>query len=433
MIEVQDRRDRETVERVLRSGNPGAQTEWEFWVGNRPLRQHVTDLSYGREKDGIAQVVEAQLGRSAPKEWKRRRARLELVVGGVPIERFSGKVVRVRKRGRSSSTLTCATGGWYADKTRLGAETSYPSGEEPWRIALAMTGRLPYYGPAVEVARIRAPRFVRALDERFREIDPIKSVMDALKEEAKVVFCDTRENGCRVMVVPPAAAPGRVAASWTIGRDVDEEAFEFEESGEEWRDVVVWRSGEDGSTEILQTVRVPGSTAPDGVSYVMELSDTSVNAGADALYMATSAATALALGEGSGALALPYVHPLLEEYDAVAFETFEEEDDYLVYRQITGRIDALPAVLPAKTQTIEYSGVVSREERVRKPEAGLSGRPSHRIITPPIWRSKTAAHISADLPWIREAPTGGVIVDLDIAAAHGVLITEEPTYVRVPF
>lgn len=436
MIDLATSSERDRVLRVMNSRNPAAGQDWECWVGPKPLKRSTLDLSFGRDKDGIPQVLDTTLGAPLDKKLRGKTVTLDLVVGGVPITRYTGRALKIKRAGRRRSRLKAVTQGWWLDRKRLEADTAYQNAV-PREVALSILGRLEYLGPDVIVADVRTPLFTRQAGEAYRSVDPLRRVLDDVSGETGMVFFDTRLGGHRALVPPPAAYPGDPVATFRLGEDLDEEeTFTYEETDDEWRDVVVWRAKADGSTEDLQRVDIPGSAAPEGVSYQIEVSDSSPLALANALYEAQTAATNLIMGMSTGQLVLPYYPALLEEMDAIVVVEPDEDDEDWILRHWLCRIDAINGVLPEKTATLDWTGVTLREERTPKRAHRRAGRPSHRVIAPKLGRDHRARpRVHSSLSWVLYDPaTGRVTLDAFEAARQGVFITRQTaTTVRVRY
>lgn len=418
MIRHADPRAQAAIEAALRSENPAALTEWEFWAGNRNLDARVESLSYGREGDSIASALEANLAGALNPGIRSEDVTVDIIVAGIPTRRFTGRAHRPTNAGFRSKLLA-NTAGWWASgdaSVKLGSEKRF-AGYTPRRAAEEILLRLPYSG-SVDIEQTSQETFVRGATEPFLKTEETKAVLDAVSSETKLVFTDTRLNGVVGRRPRPAPLSGDVVWTLRAGRDFDSDAFTYNPDPNEYRDVLAWRFKLDGTVEDLAYASIPGSTAPEGATYLIQIETEGVAAYAEAREKVNEAATNLIHGEAEWSLSLPWIHALLEEGDVVEIE---DESD-LILRRWLARVDLIGEDAYEKTQTLSGLGTY-REERVAKTVPGLVGSGSAAVELHPFggdWLDRTYFDLgSLALPFVTEDngtptnPRNDLVIDLD--------------------
>lgn len=427
MIRHPNASDQAVVEAALRSDNPAARTEWEFWIGPRNLDARVEALSYGREGDSIAVALEAELSGALNPKTKGEDVTVDVVVAGIPTRRFTGRAHKPVSSG-SSSKLLSNTAGWWAggeSSVKLG-RLRFFAGYSPKRAAEEMLLRLPYTGD-VDVEETAQETFARGAVEPFLKTDETKGVLDAVTDETMVVFKDHRLNGVRGAVPRPAPLSGDVVWTFVVGRDCGPDAFSYSPETNEYRDVLAYRIRADGTVEDMAYAEIPGSTAPEGATYLIPIETEGPEGYAEARQKVNEAATNLVHGESGWSLDLPWIHVLLEEDDVVeVLEPTEDESD-LILRRWLCRVDLIKDDAFEKAQTLSGLGTY-REERVEKTEI-LVPVGSGAVVRPLFGLNYLGEpYFSDSLAWVSEDPDGiHLILNVERAEADGVLIFVDPT------
>lgn len=424
MIRHPNASDQAAVEAALRSDNPAARTEWEFWVGPRNLDARVEALSYGREGDSIAVALEAELAGALNPQTKGEDITVDVVVAGVPTRRFTGRAHKPVSSG-SSSKLLANTAGWWAggeSSVKLGRLRSF-AGYSPKRAAEEMLLRLPYTGD-VDVEETAQQTFARGALEAFLRTDETKDVLDAVTDETMVIFKDHRLNGVRGAVPRPAPLSGDVVWTFVVGRDCDPEAFSYSPETNEYRDVLAYRIRVDGTVEDMAYAEIPGSTAPENATYLILIETEGPEGYVEARQKVNEATTNLVHGESEWSLDLPWIHVLLEEDDVVeVLEPTEDESD-LILRRWLCRVDLVKDDTFEKAQNLSGLGTYW-EERVEKTEILVpvgSGAVVH-----PSFGFDYLGRLYFGVPWVRYDPAKGLVFYPDLAADDGISVTYDTT------
>lgn len=426
MIRHPNASDQAAVEAALRSDNPAAQTEWEFWVGPRNLDARVEALSYGREGDSIAAALETELSGALNPKTKGENVTVDIVVAGIPTRRFTGEAHKPTNSG-SSSKLLANTAGWWAggeSSVKLGRLRSF-TGYSPKRAAEEMLLGLPYRGD-VDIEETAQQTFKRGAFEAFLRTDETKDVLDAVTAETMVIFKDHRLNGVRGAVPRPAPLAGDVVWTFVVGRDCDLEAFSYSPETNEYRDVLAYREV-DGTVEDMAYAEIPGSTAPENATYLIPIETEGPEAYAEARQKVNEATTNLIHGESEWSLDLPWIHVLLEEDDVVeVLEPTEDETD-LILRRWLCRVDLIRDDAFEKTQNLSGLGTY-REERVEKTEI-LVPVGSGAVLHPLFGLNYLGwPYFSDSLSWVSLDPDGiHLILNVERAEADGVYLYVDPT------
>lgn len=382
MIQLASATDQAIVEEALRSANPAALTEWEFWAGSKNLDNRAESLSYGREGDSTARALDSDLSGALNPGIRGEDVAVDIIVRGVPIRRFTGKAHRPVNSGFRSK-LIANTAGWWAtgeSAVKLGRERRF-SGYTPKRAAEEQLFRLPYPGD-VDVQETTQETFLRGVAEPFEKTEEVGAVLAAVTDETNLVFTDTRLNGVQGRIPKPTALSGSAVWTFRVGQDCDTEAFSYSGEVKEYRDVQAVRTREDGTTEDLtELVEIPGSNAPEGATYYIQIETEGPEAYTEGIEKVNEAVTNLVHGETPGTLDLPFIHALLEEGDVVeVLEPTEDETDDILRRWLC-RVDLIGEDAFDKTQSLEWTGTY-REARLPKPER-IVPPGSGAIVRPP--------------------------------------------------
>lgn len=362
MIRLPSREDERIVLEALRSENPGALTEWEFWAGSRLLNGRTESLSYGRE-GGMPVALDATLSGALSPSVKGDKVTVDVIVAGVPVRRFTGRAHKPKTEDFKSQLLA-NTAGWWAGVNSLRAVKFY-SGYTARQAAIENLLSLPYtHTVDVAESKMLSKDFQRDVDDPFEKTQVRKDVLDAITEETKCVFTDTRLNGVRGRM--PRPAPLASEAAWTFRTDRDTTSFTYSPKAEEYKYVQSYRVLPNGDEEDLSPLtEIPGSEAPEDAIYWILIEDETVGAYTEGRKQVNEAATNLVHGESEGTIVIPWIHVLLEEGDVVAVEEVTDDEDDLILRHWLCRVDQIQEDPYEMQQTLEWTGTY-REERVSK-------------------------------------------------------------------
>lgn len=427
MIEHSNPRVQREIEDALRSENPAAVTEWEFWAGNELLDDRCESLSYGREGDSQAMALECDLvGRLSP-EMRGDEVTIDVIVAGHTTRRFTGRAHRPQNTG-FQSTLWANTAGWWAtgdNAVKLGRERRF-AGYSPKKAAEEQLLRLPYSG-GIDVDDTEQQTLERGVTDPFEKVAEVGAVLGVITEETRLEFRDTRLNGVTGFVpasVPIAASAGAV---WTFDarRDFNEGDFTYSPEPKEYRDVLAYRAtgGPGGGPEDLAYAEIPGSEAPEDATYLIPIETEGPGRFAEARAKANDAITALVNGEVSGVLNLPFIHVLLEEGDVVEVLEVSEEGNFAVLRRWRCRIDLLKDDPFELAQEMQWTGVYL-EERVRVEPEVVSSE-VEGVIRPPYGRDYLQ-RAYVPLRWGYLDPSRGFVLITEEAAKDQVSVTLDP-------
>ena len=416
MITLPDREAQGRVLAALSSGNPAAETGWEFSVGGRVMDPRVESLSYGREEGSVAMALDAEIVGALDPKMRGGDAFVDVIVAGVPVRRFTGRAHRP-KSAVPVSTLLANTSGHKAGRNWIGRKKTF-AGYSPRLAAVETLLSLGYRG-AVEVEEHPKGEWER--EQPFLKREKRQQILDALKEECGYVFRDTRLDGVRA--TRPRPAPLSAAAVWTfrVGRDCAPGAFTYDPAVEEYRYVYAYRLRDDGEDEDLTDLaEVPGQedTDEDAV-YPVEIPDSTPAAYSEGKRAVNEMVTALRHGETNWKLELPWIHVLLEEGDVVVIEEPTDDETHLVLRTWLGRVDLIAPEDPSSlTQTLSGKATY-RETRVPKalvspavPSLGVLEWPAQKPAPP---NAAAAGNTAGEL----SGTTGGELADTTAGELSG--------------
>ncbi len=428
MRTLSDPKAQEDLMAILLSENPAARQTSEFVVGSDFLTEDFTELTCGREGEDIARVLEATVAGSIPTGLKGREVRLDLLTGAHSLRMFTGEVVQP-VGGRGESSLTCSTAGYWNPSIQLGEARSYvgQSASDMAFSVILLNSR--YDKHHINIDPDSSLRINREEDQMFSKVAKIDDVLGAIREEAEVFQRDTFFNGFRQSARRGPAEASEIAWEFIIGRDIDpEEGFERDEVAEEFYDVMAYRATDDGDgIEELERTLVPGSTAPPGATYEIEITDESLDAGVSVWQLVFEAAQRLMLGQYSGGFEIKYVHPLLEDGDTVLLVEPEIENGLLVTKRWYATIAANTFSMPEKSHSFEVDMTligVEREEPSKVPVIEALPNPQPRPLYGIDYLD--SAYLSTQLSWVRfDADTGEGVIDLEEAARNNVSVSME--------
>lgn len=323
-------RERGATDRLLaalRGPNPAAVTEHELIVAGTPISEDLVSCDWGREDAGRPGVVfRATLEWSPSMDLGREDVILNLLIDGVRVRSFTGKVHRFSAGGDAEANeLIAHTGGYWLDKISMKTDEDY-DGERPEDVVRDAVLRNRFYDSRfIFVERAGSNLlFGRRGARRFKAwADKLDRPLDAVGREAKYRYIDNVLGGLDARVKKSPAIAGEVVWSYVVGEDFD--GFLPEPLGDEYSEVVALREV-DGDLVPLEgmPIPVPGSKAPPDTPYEIPISDDGGDEGAGVLYdeeiwqQANLAASRFALGEASCNFSVDWINPLVFDGSNVA-------------------------------------------------------------------------------------------------------------------
>lgn len=408
----------------------GHGTGWRLVVADTDLTERIASLEWGTD-EGPAIVLDADVVGELGASLENERVMLDLVYdtssGAYAVRQFTGWLLRP-VHGTPLSKAQAASSGYWLQRMPLGEHTPYTAAAPDLVMADAL-GRAPYSG-AVEVEPVGMPLFTRVGSEAFRKTDSLDNVVESVQQEVPYVLYDTPTDGCDVLLERSLAEGGDPEWTFEVGRDIHAEDFSPERQGESFAEVWVARQiegAEDGQdpVEILASVPVPGSKAPDGAVMIVESSDYSSGAVAAAISTAYDEASAIAYGRYAASFPTAYVQPFLRRSSIVAVREPGRDGRGRYTRTWMCLLSEIGGTLPEKRG--RYGGVME-----------VVGREYEPVVLSPPERASGAAlfpawgvdwlhrpYFSDSLPWVREDGPN-VALDVDVALEHGVEVSVLP-------
>lgn len=364
-------------------------------VGSREYR--ASELRWFSE-DGPAVVLEAAIPGGIPLRVKGRPVEVDLVFDQrLTVRGFTGTALRPAKEGYTSR-LAAATGGYWLQRKRLGELTSFAD-ERPSDVAYEMLSRCPY--GRFEIPRVREPKFDRTGADSFSRIAALKDVMDAIAEEADLVFLDDSRNfAVGYLGAEPLEDPKRIETTWEVGVHVPRDTFEAALKNEEdYFDVAVYRTQEyeaGASTtaldvEILARARVRqllgGVTPPKDATLYIETTDPTGDVLERAWATVLTEARAISFGEWEVSFGTVFVDPRIQRGSTVAVRerSLEPDEDgglSQIERTWHVRVTSHDVDPVGKRASYTGTGVMAHEERIAGDEAArlLRGRANPQVV-----------------------------------------------------
>jgi len=377
------------INAVLSGPEPGRLTWWRLWVAGS--ERAFTDLSWDAPADNFGMALRAVVRRPegfADRSALGKEVSLEVLVDGIPVERFTGTLSAAVAQRSASGRMT---GGWEVVaasrgdaleekelKTRLSFDAAAPS--DPVRQALGLAG----YTGRISVEPVEAPPFTRKDATGFSATDSPADLLDSVGAEVPAYeFWDVPGDGHEAFLRKAPEDLGEPAFVFDAAR-----LEGFRPAREEPR--VAWvgvrRQKENPPAneepwEVLARAPVPGSKADEDTIEWIETSDRSARADANALQTARDRAQ-----EISRRTKVSFVgpeHPLLRRGSPVWVREETEDAAGPVVLTWAVYLETLGGQLPRKRTT--YSGACAAVGSERPPRVEPLPAPATPGVGAPLW------------------------------------------------
>lgn len=416
------------IHAVLSGPEPGRLTWWRLWIAGE--ERAFTDLSWDAPADNFGMAMRAVVRGPegfADRSALGREAILEILVDGIPAERFTGTLSSAVAQRAATGRLT---GGWEVVaasrgdaleekelKTRLSFDAAAPS--DPVRQALGLAG----YTGRISVEPVEKPPFTRKDATGFSATDSPADVLDGVGAEVpSYEFWDVPGDGHEAFL---RKAP----------EDLGEPAFVFdaallegfrpirEEPRVAW--VGVRRQKENPPVneepwEILARAPVPGSKADEDTVEWIETSDRSSEADVNAWQTARDRAQ-----EISRRSTVSFVgpeHPLLRRGSAVWVREETEDAEGPVVLTWAVYLETLGGQLPRKRTT--YSGACAVVGSERPPKVEPLPAPATPGVGRPAWGADHLGDYYGDDARFFEDENGDIWATSSATSSAGAPVSE---------
>jgi hypothetical protein len=326
------------LEDVLRSRAPASSMRLEYYAGTRDLnpqedRKGVIEAEWGRpDAERPALEFTGTFRETLPLSLRKEKLTVDLVVetalGEHSFRRFTGDIRRVTPTP-AGTIIQAASGGYWLDKVRFGEVQSYvnvaPSAVV-WDAVTRAAEAGVYDLRHAEIEYVAGPKVRREEFLLNLPMDKLARPVSAAVEEGELFFRDSPLNAPLSHRDRGPAEAESVEWEYIVGRDTEPVDFRPETEGDEFYDVVCYRTLASGNQELLfDPIKIAGSTAPIGAGYEINVSDESDTATDDTYQMAAEAALRLRDGESTSTQSIKWIHPLLVDGDFVGWtEPFDE-------------------------------------------------------------------------------------------------------------
>lgn len=409
----------------------GAKVQRVLTVAGRDRSRFIAGRCGYRGEDGLAWILEATLSIPLSRDLEGEEVRLDWLVGGEVFRGFSGKAVIVKTDGVYTE-LTAATEGYEAERTPLGKGPAHDreiAGASPSTTLYDALEMLGYRG--YDIPYFEEPKINRRGAEKVRWTGKVSDLTAIVEDEGELLPRDRSDN------IASAYRTGPIEGepAWTFEERVDTDAGGITEEtadDERYFAVQLYRANEGGghepATEPIEIDNRGRKVNP--ASVLLEEFTADAEAAGESAYRKAHR-MALERGRSDSQTTIECVYPpfFLQRGGlvlALSSELSVEEERVSTYLV---RADSV------SVDTEALRGTVSGEsERV-----GVESFPRERGtfesvpgFVRPLMGFDTDGQIYFDssLPWVSE-DADHVVLDVGIAARHGVTITEEPEIVQV--
>jgi hypothetical protein len=442
-----DEREREEVERVYESDDPGAEITYVLTIDGEPYTDLAREITSGRESDSEpGQVLTAQIAEPISRWAKGAETRLELIVGGVARRRFTGKVLTARFR-EGFTEITCVTGGHYNGKVLLMERVEYDR-ERPDEVLVdAILRNQAYDHTFTEVLPIPNPRITRSLlpayADGFTHLDTVGDILQSVGEETQLFQVDNFFNGYTARKDVGPARLMELDATYYVGTTVksmiNPDEFEWTPTEEEYWGVLAYRELEEGTSgatgageiEIVARVRISDSSAPPNAWFPIAISNDQSDA--EATMLAFDAAARLEHSGGGlyeTTFPLPFVDSRISDGACILIVQPDVDGDDPVVRFFRAEIYTQKPSLPEQIHEVSAKAVIEREEEI--PEPPVDEEPEARIVSPGMYTDHRGIfRMDTTLPWVEDMGEF-VRINVTLAQEMGVDIEEFDEFLRIP-
>lgn len=331
-LKLYDASEQEFLDYVLSSEAPASAMRLEYHVGEHvfsesPLEDEpVIEAEWGRtDDDRPAQELTLRIKESInPEEIRNASAYVFLNVGDLRIRQFSGQVLGVTP-GRVRTEIRAVTGGYWLDKVRRGETVSYAN-VSCREVVADCVSRLDRYDlRRMDLGEDAGPKLKRQDSTLFQINASLADPIAAAVDEGDRFFTDSPYNAPLLTKDRGPAEATEVLHEYVVGEDIDPLEFEPELASDEFYAVVAYREVNGIVEELFDPILVPGSNAPVGAMYEVEVTDESLTAGEDAYHLGIQVANRVALGQATVNFSVRWIHPLLMDGDFISIvEPFVE-------------------------------------------------------------------------------------------------------------
>jgi hypothetical protein len=412
---------------ALQQDEPGRGIGWELTIAGYDYTDLIRDDGEITVEgaDGPALELTGEVAQKLSQDLESAEVSLAITVGGVQVEKFNGALL-LPEHTEFGTELGAATGGFYAEGFELGSLMQF-SGQAPDTVMYRVLTLLPYNLADINIAPISGPLFTRTEGSRFSFVQKVSEVTSQVIPEAGISWFDTASNGTKVFRESVLAEGVNSVWTFEVGREIKPADFRVTRNTDRYRQVTVSRPNEaatltDDPNTLLARIDVPGSRAPLGSTFNIELSP-GANA-SDAISRGYLEADKLSRRYTLDFIT-QYPHPLLERGDIIS--VVEPGQDalgkYVKYWLCVLVTDGV--TLPGKRGHYGGPAVLIGTERVVLPEVFRlrGGVREIAFLAPYGWGT---SWINTGTFWVRSEDEGfigvdttGLWIDETLAAPHG--------------
>lgn len=415
-----------------------AAAEYEVTIGQLDITDDLAECTY-QGGDGRAWLLSALLNIELGDEYEQEYVVVTYVVRDTPYIAFKGKAVTVNSMG-GSTRLEAATGSYEAERVTIGdgddpfdteADDWDINSERPDSVLFTAAQLLPY--DDIDLVPLSDPPVNRRKTDgnAIKWYEYVEAAYSVVEELTQIRVVDDSLNVMRYMPVRPPRTD--VASLWHIQSgtstefpDTDEIADETAsgtETGERYARVFV----RDSNGRRVGFARVDNGNRKvhPRSTLVVDMPEGAVDSGQQ-----LAADTAAFIGINARSISAELLYPpfMLQRGMNIAATARTWAPGVLYEREFQFQADAL---------TVDVKG--------RKGALAGSGRQLSSLTTPidltlpemdtnvwPLWGELPDAspYLDTSLPWITNLPTE-VEIDTEVAAAYGILVTDEGTTIVI--
>lgn len=424
-------RQRRAWEEALRDkGSIASRTRPRLLLDGKDYTRSVKEWS-SSGKNEPALVLEATVADELSPDLEGKEAALDLVLNGVPFAVFRGEVLVVDPDDAGYSGVSCATSGFHLPGTEIPPairqfNQSYPS-TALYEILSLLSGPGGYAG--IDIPLLTEPRFTRLGNDGYAFTHRASDAAGDIRKDTGLTFFDDGDNVARGFVEESLEKPGEPVAEFTVGVDCVgyKHPSRFEER---YSEVRVYLENRDADEALLATARIEGKARRNKPLDISTSDPSRVNAQLQANREALKRSTDLEDAE----FTVLYPVPFLSRADTVAVtETKKGERKGKRGKWKRRYLVRVSELSHSEDKRMPLKGVqkLDKEEFIADPILVPDFRSPQPLAA--LWGSnyREKPYFDASLPWARDAGDY-VALDVEVAAAHGIAISEvRPNVVRV--
>ncbi len=401
----------------------------------------IEDFGYGKE-EGVAVVLELVLNTPLDDTYEQEIATVEYLAlrSGELLPAFEGKVVKLRDDG-TKTTLVAATGAYESARTPMGdgpADDREYTGARPDLVLYEAFSVL--YGEynGIEIMRAATPLINANGADRIKWNQYVSDLIGVAADQGYLIGVDLATN---IASAYQQLSLDQVTEEvWTFEEEVDTErngiAVETPEA-ERYAWVIVWRGSDDSTGDnipLTKPIKVDNGTHnvnPRSVFFV-EFTNEVAAEGLEPYEIGRREAVRLGTNEARVTINPKYPPFFLSRGDIVLAIKKTPVEGGVKKSSYRVLLDTVPVEGQGGSPAGEAQLLSEEIEATPLPEF-----PSQTSLMPALWGFSTDGRPFFDdsLPWVsRELGEDGVpylVLDDEIAANHGVTVTEDPGGQRV--